>query len=101
MIELNTVHIAGTIANDPRLDTARDGREFSAIKLQVPRTKGIDQTTDTVRVLAEGLVAKHVVNYMRKGREVVVTGKLVVNGYKDGDTGKLETEIRAERIQPL
>ena len=74
---------------------------YSKDKKQEEQTKG-NQTADFIKVTAFNKTAEFIANYLGKGKQVAVNGRIQTGNYMDKDNKKVyTTEIIANSIEVL
>ncbi len=75
---MNSVNFIGRLTRDPELDQTNSGTAVCRMRLAVPRRRkeGKDQGAVFVNVVAFGAQGAAVADYMTKGRQVAVSGRL-------------------------
>ena len=108
MPDLNTIIIAGRLTRDPELKYTGGGRAYCQVAIANSRrykTKEGEQREETVFI--EGTVwdkfAEYIGEKLRKGRPVLIEGRLSQEEWEDKKTGekKRATRIRIDRLTPL
>lgn len=101
----NRVQLIGHLGNDPEiinLDTGRKLAKFSMATNDSYTNKDGDEITNTEwhNIVVWGKRADIVENYLAKGKEVMVTGKLTQRKYET-DKGEMRyfTEINVNELQ--
>lgn len=102
---LNKVILIGNLARDPELRYTQSGIAVATFTLAVnrPKTKdGAEQQPDWINIVAWRQTADIAANYLAKGRQCAVEGRIQTRSY-DNQEGKrvFVTEVVAERIQLL
>lgn len=102
----NSVQLIGRLGSDPELRTFESGKKMTSFSLATNETyynaQG-DKVTDTQwhNIVAWEKKAELVTDYLKKGSEIAVQGKLVNRKYeKDGAT-KYITEINLNEMLML
>ena len=103
----NKVQLIGNLGNDPEIVNLDGGNKLAKFSIATNETyknaKG-EKVTDTQwhNVVAWGKTAEIVENYLTKGNEVAVEGKLTHRSYetKEGDKRYI-TEIRCNELLML
>ena len=103
----NKVQLIGNLGNDPEIVNLDGGAKLAKFSIATNETyknaKG-EKVTDTQwhNVVAWGKTAEIVENYLTKGNEVAVEGKLTHRSYenKEGEKGYI-TEIRCNELLML
>ena len=108
MPDLNKVYLAGNLTRDPELRYLQSGSAVCKLGLAANRrfrTKDGEQREETlfINVTTWGKTAEYCGENMKKGRPVLVEGRLQANDWEDKTTGQKRTsiEIHALRIQDL
>ncbi|MHA7942294.1 single-stranded DNA-binding protein [Formosa sp. 3Alg 14/1] len=100
----NKVQLIGNLGNNPEIINLESGTtlaKFSLATNESYKNKAGEKVTDTQwhNVVAWGATAKLVENYLTKGKEVAIDGKLTSRSYdtKDGEK-RFVTEIVCNEI---
>lgn len=109
MPNLNKVIIAGRLTRDPEERSLPNGTPLCKLGLAYSRkigAKGGDQREETlfINVTCWDKQAEIIRNFkLRKGRAVIVEGRLKANEWEDKATGQKRStiEITADRVDPL
>src|SRR3989344_3713477 len=103
---LNKVIIVGNLTRDPELATIPSGQKvckFSVATNRVWKDKsGVKQESVTFHnVVVWGRQAETSAQYLKKGQQVMVEGRIETRSWDDKTTGekKYRTEIIADRVQ--
>ncbi len=103
---LNKVVLVGNLTRDPELKTLPSGMKVSSFGLATNRVWKDAQgnkreAADFHNIVVFGRQAETVSQYMRKGSQILVEGRLQTQSWEDKDCGKkmYRTEIVADRIQ--
>ncbi len=107
MTDLNNVVIIGRIANDPELTKTNNG--IPQISLTIANNRSYLQNKKTVKevnyfkVKIYGNVAESISGYLKKGKQLAISGRLHQYSYDNEQSGfKISvTEIIANQIQLL
>lgn len=106
--DLNKVFLAGRLTRDPELRYTTSGVAMVKIGLAVTRyyrTSDGERKEDVVfvNVTAWERMAEYVGEAFKKGRPILVEGRLTLNEWEDKNTGQKRSviEVRADRIQAL
>lgn len=89
----NTVHLIGHVGNDPEIVNLESGKKLAKFSIATnesyKNSKG-EKITDTQwhNIVAWGKTADLVENYVPKGREVGIQGKLTSRSYEDKEGNK-------------
>ena len=108
MPDLNKVFLAGNMTRDPELRYIPSGAAVCEMGLAVSRkyrTKDGELREETlfINVTCWGKTAEFVGENFKKGRAVVVEGRLKSDSWEDKNTGQKRTkiEVTADRVQSL
>jgi len=108
MPDLNKVLLAGRLTRDPELKYIASGKAVCKMGLAVSRkykSGDGEQREETlfINVTTWDKSAEYCGQYLRKGKPVLVEGRLRSDEWEDKTTGQKRTsiEVRAERIQQL
>lgn len=108
MPDLNKVFLAGRLTHDPELRYTPAGTAVCQLRLASTRnfrTKDGERREETlfINVTAWDRSAEFCGEHLRKGRPIVVEGRLRTSEWEDKDTGQKRSkiEINAFRIQLL
>ena len=106
MSGVNKVIIVGNLGRDPEVRYAQSG--LALCKLSVAVTEKVKdgdswkEATEWFRVVLFGKTAENAGQYLQKGRQVYVEGRLKTDKYKDKDgVEKTSVEVVANTIQFL
>lgn len=103
----NKVQLIGHLGNDPEIVTLENGSKLAKFSLATnetyKNTEG-EKVTDTQwhNIVAWGKIAEIAENYLSKGKEIMVEGKLMSRSYetKDGEK-RFITEIKCNELLML
>ncbi len=104
---VNKVIIVGNLGRDPELKYTQSGTPVARLSVATTRSyngKQGDRVDETEwhRVVVWSKQAEHCNNYLSKGRQVYIEGRLRTSSYEDKDGGKrYSTEIVADTVQFL
>ena len=107
MSDLNLCQFIGRAGRDPEVRYTSDGKAVCTLALAVSQTwkdkQGEKQEqTEWVRVNFWDKLAEIAGEYVKKGKQVYVSGKMVTRKYTDKEgVEKYATEIRADQLQLL
>lgn len=108
MAGINKVILIGNLGRDPELRYTQSGMPVASLSVATTRKWKNKQTnewteeTEWHRVSVFGQTAEHCNNYLSKGRQVYVEGRLRTRSYDDKDGNKrYTTEIVADTVQFL
>lgn len=101
----NRVQLIGRVGNDPEVKTFEGGKKVANINIATSDSykneKGerVEQT-EWHRVVAWGKTAEIIEQFVTKGKEIAVDGKLTHRSYDDKDgTKRFITEVLVSEIQ--
>lgn len=108
MPDLNTVTIAGRVAWDPEIRHISNDKMLCKIRIANTRfykSREYERREDTtwVDVVCWDKTASFAAEYCKKGRAIIVEGRLKSDEWEDKDTGQKRTkmEITANRVTPI
>lgn len=103
---LNKALIVGNLTRDPELKALPSGMQVASLSVATNRTwKDKDgskqEATDFHNVVVFGRQAETSAQYLKKGQQVMVEGRIQTRSWDDKSSGekKYRTEIVAERVQ--
>lgn len=89
---INQVILMGRLTRDPEQRTTSTGKTIASFGIAVDRG-GQDDTADFFNVTAWEKLGELVVQYLAKGRRVLVQGRLRQDSWDDKETGKKQSRI--------
>jgi single-strand DNA-binding protein len=106
---LNKVFLIGNVANEPEVRASQTGTYVANLRVATNTYIGKaedgtrKEATDFHNVVVFGKQAEFVGNYVKKGRQVFVVGRLHTSSWDDTASGtrKFKTEIVADDLQAL
>jgi single-strand DNA-binding protein len=101
---MNTINLIGRLTKDPDHRVTENGTDLCKLRLAVPRRKvnGEEAGAVFITVVAFGAQARSTSEYLTKGREVGITGRLEYSEWTAADGSKRSThEVIAEDVQFL
>jgi single-strand DNA-binding protein len=105
---VNSVTLIGNLGADPQVHALPSGRSVVNLSLATSerftdRNGGKQERTEWHRIVAFGKLAETCAQYLSKGRQVYVAGRLSTREYeaKDGSGKRYRTEIVARQIRFL
>jgi single-strand DNA-binding protein len=108
MVSFNSTVLAGHLARDPELRYTPQGKAVSDFTIAVNRrfTRSSGEKVEEVAfvdVTVWDRMAENCAEYLKKGRAVLVQGRLVQDRWQDESTGQKRSKIKvvAERVQFL
>jgi len=101
---MNIIALIGRLTKEPELRyIASTGTAVTRFSIAVDRPfakKDAEVTADFFNVVVWGKTAEHCANYLKKGRQVALRGRLQNNNYTDKDGVKrYAVEIIAEEVK--
>lgn len=101
----NTISVIGTVASDPRFITTQGGVPICSFRLASgerrydrAQEKWTDGETNWFGVNAFRALAEHSAASFKKGERVIVSGRLRVRRWENGDKSGLSVEIDADAL---
>ncbi len=100
----NRVQLIGRLGQDPEIRTFENGNmvaQFSLATSDYYKNQQGERVEDTQwhRIVAWGKLAEIAQNFLKKGKEVVIEGKLTSRSYEDRDGMKrYVTEVKAREV---
>ncbi|MDO4689784.1 MAG: single-stranded DNA-binding protein [Fusobacterium sp.] len=82
---MNLVVLNGRLTRDPELKFGQSGKAYSRFSIAVDRGFQSDKTTQTadfINCVAFGKTAEFIGEYFRKGRKILLNGKLQMSQYE-------------------
>ncbi|TPV96632.1 MAG: single-stranded DNA-binding protein [Myxococcales bacterium FL481] len=108
MAGVNKVILIGNLGRDPELRYTQGGTPVCRLNIATTRRYQNRQTNEMVeetewhRVTVWSKAAEHCNNYLSKGRQVYIEGRLRTSSYEDKDgVKKYSTEVIADTVQFL
>jgi single-strand DNA-binding protein len=102
---MNTVALIGRLTKDPELRQTPSGFSVTTLRIAVnDRTKQGDEWVDTVgfyNVVVWGRQAENACDYLEKGRQVGVTGRLTWREWERDGVKREQVEIAASAVEFL
>lgn len=98
---MNKVILIGRLARDPELRTTGNGKSVATFSLAVDRRYKAEgqPTADFFNIVAWGKQAETICQYLGKGRQIALTGRLQSRSYDAQDgTKKYVTEVILEEF---
>ena len=89
---INQVILMGRLTRDPEQRTTTTGKTIASFSIAVDRG-GQDDTADFFNVTAWEKLGELVMQYLAKGRRVLVQGRLRQDTWDDKETGKKQSRI--------
>jgi len=106
MVNANKVILIGRLTRDPETRFSQSGSPVASFGIAVNRTYKVQgdkrEETTFVDLVAFGNTATFVGEYLSKGREIYVEGRLSLNEWTTQDGQKRsKLQVTAENIQPI
>lgn len=96
---MNTITIIGNVGQDPELKYTQSGKAIAKFSVADTRGKDDNKQTQWHRVTVFDEQAENVVEQVRKGARVVVTGRLQIDEYVDKEGVKKQSyDVVAEDV---
>ena len=89
---INQVILMGRLTRDPESRTTTTGKTIASFSIAVDRG-GQDDTADFFDITAWEKLGELVVEYLAKGRRVLVQGRLRQDSWDDKETGKKRSRV--------
>lgn len=89
---INQVILMGRLTRDPEQRTTASGKTVASFSLAVDRA-GQDDQADFFDITAWEKLAELVMQYLSKGRRVLVQGRLRQDSWEDKETGKKRSRV--------
>ena len=89
---INQVILMGRLTRDPESRTTTTGKTIASFSIAVDRG-GQDDTADFFDITAWEKLGELVVQYLAKGRRVLVQGRLRQDSWDDKETGKKRSRV--------
>ena len=107
---MNNVVLIGNLVRDPELRYTQSGTAFTRFTLAVSRGLSKDKkaemeqkgqpTADFISVTSWGKTAELVANYLSKGRQLAVQGRIQTSSYEGQDGKRIyRTDVVADRVE--
>jgi single-strand DNA-binding protein len=98
---VNSFHGVGNLGKDPESSSMSDGKAISKFSIAIKDQYNKDHT-EWVRVVAFGKLAEICNQYLVKGKQVYIEGRLKTNKWTDKEgNDRYTTEIIASTMQML
>lgn len=101
-MSVNLAILVGHLGRDPEVTVTTGGKSVCRMSLATSHKSGGGEVTEWHRVVAWGKLAETCSQYLAKGRQVYVEGRVQTRAYVDKDGVKrYATEIVAHRVDFL
>jgi len=88
MASLNKVMIIGNVGQEPEMRYTASGQSVTSFSVACNTKFGENDTTEWVNVIAWKKLAETCNQYLQKGQQVYVEGRLQTDNWEDKDGGK-------------
>ena len=101
---VNKVIIVGNLGRDPEVRYSQSGNAVCKLNIAVTERQKVgdkwEDRTEWVRCVLFGKTAENAGQYLQKGRQIYVEGRLQTSSYKDKESGveKYATEVIANQL---
>jgi single-strand DNA-binding protein len=100
--DLNQCNFIGRTGQDPEIKYAPSGTAICNFSIAVGYKYKEEESTEWVRVVAFGKLAELIGEYVQKGKQLYVSGRMQTRSWEDKDGNKrYTTEIVANNVQFL
>jgi len=105
MVNLNQVYLVGNLTKDPELRYTPQGSAVTTLRLAVntsfkDKSGQLQKDVCFINVVVWAHAAEACNQYLQKGRQVLVEGRLQTRSWKDNEgKNRSVTEVRAARVQ--
>lgn len=101
--DLNRCEFIGRLGKDPEVRYSPDGAAVCNFSLAVGWKTKEKEGVEWVRIVAFGKLAEICGEYLTKGKQVYVSGRMTTRKWTDKDSGqdRYSTEIVADQLQML
>ena len=99
-MSMNLVVLTGRLTREPELKYGKSGVAYLKFSLAVNRMKKEDPT-DFINCAAFGKTAELIGEYVKKGNQLGVQGRMQVSSYEVNGEKKNNTEVVVDRIEFL
>lgn len=100
---MNIVSIIGRLTRDPEVRYTQDQLAVASFSVAIDRGKdknGNDRGADFPRITVFGRQAENCGKYLKKGKQVGITGRITTGSYTNKNGEKVyTTEITADRVE--
>ena len=108
MSDINQVILTGRLTADPELRYSSTGKAFASFNLAnvrkyKDRQGELQEDTSFIGCTAFGQQAEFMSQYIRKGQEVLIQGRLKQDSWEDKETGKKQskTKVMVDQIKSM
>jgi single-strand DNA-binding protein len=101
--DLNRCEFIGRLGRDPESRFTPDGMQIVSFSIAVGRKYKDKEETEWVNIVAFGKLAEICAEYLSRGKQIYVAGRLNTQKYQDKETGqdRYSTRVIADQMQML
>jgi single-strand DNA-binding protein len=105
MVNFNKVFIVGNLTRDPELRYTPQGTAVTTLRVAIntpfkDKNGQLQRDTCFINVVVWGQMAEVCNQYLQKGRQIFVEGRLISRSWQDNEGRSRNTiEVRAQRVQ--
>lgn len=101
--DLNRCEFIGRLGRDPESRFSPDGMQIVSFSIAVGRKYKDKEETEWVNIVAFGKLAEICAEYLSRGKQIYVAGRLNTQKYQDKETGqdRYSTRVIADQLQML
>jgi len=105
MVNFNKVFIIGNLTRDPELRYTPQGTAVTTLRVAIntpfkDKNGQLQRDTCFINVVVWGQMAEICNQYLQKGRQIFVEGRLISRSWQDNEGRSRSTiEVRAQRVQ--
>jgi single-strand DNA-binding protein len=94
------VTVVGSLGRDPEIRSTTSGKKIASFSVAVDQGYGENKKTEWVNVIAWEKLADLAEKYLKKGKQIALSGSLQTSSWEDKKTGdkKYKTEVVARDI---
>ena len=100
-IDLNRAEFIGRLVKDPEVRHSPDGTASCSFTLACGWKTKSKEGTEFIRVVAYQKLAEIIGQYMKKGSQMYVSGRMTTRSYEKDGEKRYSTEIVADQMQML
>lgn len=99
---MNCVTLVGRLVRDPEMKSLSSGTDMTTFTLAVDRPFSKEKETDFIRIVVFGKQASSCHDYLGKGSQAAVLGRIQTGSYTKSDGSKVyTTDVFADRVEFL
>lgn len=99
---MNITVLVGRLTRDPELRYTQNGTAVANFNLAVDRPFSKEKETDFINCVAWRKQAENLAQYMKKGSQIGISGRIQTRNYEDKDGKRVYvTEVVADSVQFL